>query len=214
MCFDTKDVALIDAYDPSALDEAADALDRDGLVVLPTDTVYGIAARLDRPKALERLFVAKRRAKDLPVAVLAGTLEEARSIGIFDEHALVLAKSLWPGALTLVVPRADGFEASLGADSTTVGIRIPNHPVALQLIVRSGPLAASSANLSGEETPATVAAIADSFRDSVSVYLDAGPSSDLLPSTVVSVRDGAVEILRQGALPESEINATWNPEGR
>jgi L-threonylcarbamoyladenylate synthase len=213
VCFDTKNVSLIDAFDPSALDKAADALNRDGLVVVPTDTVYGIAARLDRPRALDLLFDTKGRPREFPIAVLVARFEEARSVGIFDERASRLAKALWPGPLTLVVPRASGFETSLGGDSLTVGIRVPDHPVALRLIERCGPLATTSANLSGADTPATAQAIEEVFGEAVSVYLDVGSLSSL-PSSVVSVVGGDLKVLRQGALPEAEISAAWNARGR
>jgi len=130
--------------------EAADAARAGRLIVLPTDTVYGIGTRPDDPAATERLFDAKARPSDLELPILAATAAEARTLARFDARADRLAGACWPGALTLVLPRtgvSTGWE--LGGDPATVGVRVPHHPLALAVLAATGPLAVTSANRSG-----------------------------------------------------------------
>lgn len=196
---------IVDAYKPKALEQAAGALDRGQLVVVPTDTVYGIAARVDRPEGLNAIFDAKGRPPDLALPVLVGGVEEAQTLGRLDDRALRLAESFWPGPLTIVVPRAPGFTAELGGDGDTVGLRVPDHPIAAKILERTGPLAVSSANLSGDATPRTPDAVAKVFGDAVAVYLDAGPAPGGPPSTVVSISGRELKILREGQVSERKI---------
>lgn len=195
------------AFDPKGLDVAAASLERGELVVIPTDTVYGIAARIDRPRALERLIEVKRRPKDLPIPVLVAGFDEAQSIGIFDEHASRLARAWWPGPLTIVVGRAPGFDVELGGDGATVGLRVPDHLVALALLERSGALATSSANVSGETTPAGIRLIAEIFGDEVSVYVEGNPPPGGVASTVVAVQNGTLHVIREGDLTMAQVRA-------
>ncbi|HEX9375061.1 MAG TPA: L-threonylcarbamoyladenylate synthase [Actinomycetota bacterium] len=180
---------------------AADAALRGELVVLPTDTVYGIGTRPDDPAATARLFQAKARPRDLELPVLVPSVEWAERVGRFDATARLLAGRHWPGALTIVVPRTDaGAGWDLGGDPRTVGLRVPDHPVALALLERTGPLAVTSANLSGHPTPATGREVAALFGPLVSVVLDAGAPLTNRPSTVVAVVEGNVRVLRRGAV--------------
>lgn len=184
---------------------ASRAVGAGGLIVLPTDTVYGIAARPDRPDAMQALFRAKARQKDAPVAVLVLDREQASSVGLLSGSGRRLADAFWPGPLTIVVPRAPGFHADLGGDAGTVGVRSPDHPVAQALLHLTGPLATTSANRSGEPTPPGIEDIARVFREAVEVYLDAGTVSGL-PSTVVSVVSEHLRILRPGRVGKTEIH--------
>lgn len=200
---------IVDAKKPKAILQAAELLDVGELIVFPTDTVYGLAARPDRPRALENLFQVKGRAYEVPIAILVRDLEQASSIATFSERALKLTEKFWPGSLTVVVPRSPGFEADIGGDRRTVGLRAPDHPVARDLLRLSGPLAATSANRSGEQTPGTVDAIAALFGDAVSLYLDAGPASREVPSTVVSI-NGDLTLIREGVLGIDAIQRALN----
>ncbi len=178
------------------------------MVVIPTDTVYGLAARPDRPEALAAVFQIKGRPPGLALPVLVGSTADAAVLAILSEPAQRLAGAFWPGALTLVVDRQPGFVAALGGDGRTVGIRMPAHPAALALLRRAGPLATTSANRSGEPTPDRAAGVAAVFGDRVAVYVDGGPApagEAATPSTVVALTGGAVSILRQGALPAADV---------
>ena len=128
------------------VEAAARAAQTGALVVLPTDTVYGVGARPDDPAAIERLFKLKGRSEDVAVAVLVASLDAAVDIASHDDRAKRLARRVWPGAVTLVLPRTPrSANWALGGDSSTIGVRVPSHPIALDLLSRTGPLAVSSA---------------------------------------------------------------------
>lgn len=190
------------------IDEAAAAALAGGLVVLPTDTVYGIGTRPDEPAAVARLFRAKDRPLDLQLPVLVPDVSWARRIAVFGPRAEALAGRFWPGPLTLVLPRAEESAAwELGGDDRTIGVRIPHHPMTLAVLAMTGPLAVTSANRSGEPTPTTCDELERVFGESVAVYLcEDGPlAGEGTPSTVVSVTDAGLRVLREGSLPAAAL---------
>lgn len=190
-----------------AVETAARALRGGNLVVLPTDTVYGIAARPDRKKATARLFAAKRRRRDLTLPILLSGEEQASRVAVLDERARALAERFWPGGLTLVLPRTQPARRwDLGEASTTVAVRVPDHPVAMALLQTAGPLAVTSANISGEATPSDCPGVRSVFGQEVAVYLCAGPLSGLA-STVVDLSVSEAKILREGAIPSTDVLA-------
>lgn len=174
-------------------------------MVLPTDTIYGIAGRLDRTDALKALFVAKGRPPDLALPVLVASARDAGLLGVFSPAADALAAAWWPGALTMVVPRRPGLAAPLGGDEATIGLRVPALAATRTLLERTGPLATTSANRSGAPTPGEIGAIVAVFGEAVAVYLDGGPAPGGLGSTVVSLVGGQPVVLREGALPGVEV---------
>jgi len=176
------------------------------LVVVPTDTVFGIAARPDDPAATRRIFEAKRRPRDLTLPVLAATADAARALGRFDDRADRLVARLWPGVVTVVVPRTPASAGwDLGGDRDTIGLRVPDHPATRAVLERTGPLAVSSANRSGEETPTTVRGVRDVFGDEIAAYLhDPNPASTTA-STVVDLAHGDARILRAGPVDVEEL---------
>lgn len=183
------------------VEAAVRALQAGELAVIPTDTVYGIAADAFAPDAVARLLAAKGRGRDMPVPVLVGAWRTLD--GLVDELgplARRLVEACWPGPLTLVVRAARSLAWDLGETRGTVAVRMPLHPVALELLGLTGPLAVSSANRSGLP-PATTAAEAERhLGDAVSVYLDAGPAGDPVPSTIVDLTGDRARVLRVGAL--------------
>lgn len=186
--------------------DAAEAALRGEAVVLPTDTVYGIGTRPDDPAATARLFAAKGRPADLELPVLVPSSGAARRIAEFDERAGALATRFWAGALTLVLPRSGASRGwELGGDRRTIGVRMPHHPLALAVLARTGPLAVTSANRSGEPTPSTCDGVHDVFGDVVSVYLCDPSPLDGAASTVVDLTHGTMRLIRLGAVPEAEI---------
>ena len=194
--------------DPVA--EAVAAALAGGLVVLPTDTVYGIGTRPDYPVATALLFAAKGRPRGLEIPVLVASAAAARQVAVFDDRADALAGRFWPGALTLVLARMDlSRDWDLGGDAATVGVRVPHHPMALAVLAGTGPLAVSSANRSGEPTPVDCAGLERAFGDAVAVYLcedsKTGARSTPQPSTVLDLAHGEPRILRIGSVGEAEI---------
>ena len=185
---------------PDEVKSALLALQAGLLVGMPTETVYGIAADALEEPAVERLFLAKGRPGINPVAILVGSVEQAQSIGRLDATALAAAERHWPGALTLVVGRVDGLPQWIGdPDRGTVGLRVPDHPVALALLEGHGPLAVSSANRSGQPPAVDAARAREVLGDMVSVYLE-GMVGAGEPSTVVDVSVSHPRVLRRGPI--------------
>ncbi len=188
-----------------ALAAAEEALARGQLVVLPTDTVYGVGVRPDLAGATDLLFRAKGRPRDLTLPVLAAGIEEAGMIGSMDGRAAALASRFWPGAITLVVPRSPVAAAwDLGAERGTVAVRVPDDAVALALLARTGPLAVTSANRSGRPTPEGCDGVRRELGEAVAVYLCAGRRWPV-PSTIVDLSGPEPRVLRAGAIRPDEV---------
>jgi len=187
------------------LEAASAALRRGRLVVVPTDTVYGVAALPRSHGGVAAIFAAKGRPPTKPIPVLAATVDDLLDVVIFDPRAHVVAAALWPGPLTLVLPRRPDWPYDLGGDPATVAVRLPANDVAAALLERTGPLAVTSANRSGAPSAMTVEQARSALGDQVAVYLDGGPSSDT-PSTVVSLV-GEIRLLREGAVSLERIQS-------
>jgi tRNA threonylcarbamoyl adenosine modification protein (Sua5/YciO/YrdC/YwlC family) len=179
------------------------------LIVLPTDTVYGIGTRPDDASATARLFQAKGRPRELTLPVLVPTPAAAREIAEFDDRAEALALAFWAGPLTLVLPRAASSRGwDLGGDLETVGVRMPHHPLALAVLARTGPLAVTSANRSAEPTPITCEEVERVFGEAVDVYLCQAEPLARAASTVVDLAQGEPRLLREGAISVADVLAT------
>lgn len=196
-----------------SVQRALAALRSGGLVVLPTDTVYGVGCLPGAPGAIAALFAAKGRPRRKAIPVLGAGRADLDEVAAFDERAEVLAERFWPGPLTLVLPRAPGFRYDLGGeDRTTVAVRVPAHPLARALLAASGPLAVTSANRSSEPPAATVDEARAALGEAVAVYLDGGASAGE-PSTVARLTPAGVEILRAGALDVTQLSAALAEHG-
>ena len=180
---------------------AVTALGNGELAVVPTDTVYGVAADAFKPDAVAALLAAKGRGRQMPPPVLVGSRRAAFAlVEDISSSASDLIDEFWPGGLTLVFRSSRTLAWDLGDTRGTVAVRMPLHPVTLDLLKESGPLAVSSANISGSP-PATTAADAESqLGEAVSVYLDGGPCSAEIPSTIVDVTGPVPKLLRSGAV--------------
>ncbi|HEX6843880.1 MAG TPA: L-threonylcarbamoyladenylate synthase [Actinomycetota bacterium] len=190
----------------SVVEEAAAAARRGALIVLPTDTVYGIGTRPDDPEATARLFAAKERPPDLTLPVLVADPDTARGLAVFDERADRLAEACWPGALTLVLRRTGTSRGwDLGGDADTIGLRVPAHPLAVAVLAQAGPLAATSANRSGDPPARTCDELVATFGDLVAVYLCEDAPLEGVASTVVDLAHGEPSILRAGALDPAAL---------
>lgn len=200
------DPSVFAVADEAALDAARTALDGGRLVVFPTDTVYGVAARPDMQGATEALFEAKRRPRDLTLPVLVGDRGQMDPLAVVEGRAETLAERFWPGALTLVLPRTERSRGwNLGAASESIAVRMPDHAVALEVLRRCGPLATTSANRSGEPTPPDCDGVRSALGDAAAVYLCAGPPPAGTASTVVDLTGPEARVLREGALPSALV---------
>ncbi|HEX8858238.1 MAG TPA: L-threonylcarbamoyladenylate synthase [Actinomycetes bacterium] len=191
---------------PGLVEVGGQVISGGGLVVLPTDTVYGIGCDPFNPSAVDALLKAKARRRDLPLPVLVHTWRQA--IGLveeIDERARQLIAEYWPGPLTIVLRETPGIGWDLGHARGTVAVRMPKNDFALALIERTGPLAVTSAKRSGLETPATVEGIVEQLGGQVDVFFDTGPSSGGQLSTIVDLSGTGVRVLREGAIPAAEI---------
>ncbi|SDJ60421.1 L-threonylcarbamoyladenylate synthase [Nonomuraea jiangxiensis] len=200
-------------YDCSDLDqrsegltEAAAAVRRGELVVLPTDTVYGIGADAFTPAAVTALLDAKGRGREMPPPVLVGTVRAATAlVEDLGPYGQDLIDAFWPGALTLVCKANRALTWDLGETKGTVAVRMPLHPVALDLLKETGPMAVSSANRSGATPAMTAEAAQEQLGDSVAVYLDGGRTTDNTPSTILDLTTAVPRMLRRGAIPVEKL---------
>jgi L-threonylcarbamoyladenylate synthase len=202
MLYDCRTVADRDRGVAAAIE----AVQRGDLVVLPTDTVYGIGADAFKSWSVTALLDAKGRGRQMPPPVLIGSRRTVDGLvyslpGVAHE----LMDAFWPGALTIVVEHAPSLQWDLGDTDGTVALRMPLHPVALEVLRATGPMAVSSANRSGRPPAHTAAEAMDQLGYSVSVYLEAGPAPDTVPSTIVDVTCEPPRILRAGAIPFEKL---------
>jgi len=196
---------LIKVGHPSAIDHAIDVLQHGGLVAFPTDTVYGLAALPFKDEYVEGLFSAKGRNNSRAIAILIGDYQDLKKVvDRFDETSQRLAQCFWPGPLTLVVPKLASLPDALSQDGT-IGIRMPDHPIALTLLRQIGPLAVTSANISGQENANTAEEAYRQLNGRVHLVLDGGRSSWGVPSTVVNCTTPAMTILREGPISRKDI---------
>ena len=186
---------------------AGRAVQRGRLVVVPTDTVYGIAADAFNAEAVTALLAAKGRGRHMPPPVLvsAKTTLEALASGVPD-WARALVEELWPGPLTLVLHQQASLQWDLGETRGTVAVRMPDHDVALELLGRTGPLAVSSANRTGLPAALDADDAEKMLGERVRVILDAGPTPGPLPSTIVDCTTDEGRVLRQGVIPLERLN--------
>ncbi len=193
---------------------AALAVQRGQLVVLPTDTVYGIGADAFDPDAVNRLLAAKGRGREMPPPVLvsAPTTLDALAVGV-PSYARALIQELWPGPLTLVCRQQPSLQWDLGDTRGTVAVRMPDHAVALELLARTGPLAVSSANKSGLPAATDADQAMSMLASSVTVVLDDGPTPGAEPSTIVDVTGPQGRVLRVGAVSLARLNEIVEPLG-
>lgn len=197
----------LDAERAGGLVDAGSAIRRGDLVVMPTDTVYGVAADAFNPTAVNLLLAVKGRGRDMPVPVLVASRQMADAVvEELSPAGKALAEAFWPGALTLVVRHTPHLAWDLGETRGTVAVRVPDHPLALSLIEQTGPLAVSSANRTGSPPPLTAMDARLQLGAAIAVYLDAGPAPEAaLPSSIVDVTGEQPRLLRAGALDAERL---------
>ncbi len=189
-----------------AITSAAAAVKNGGLVVLPTDTVYGVGADAFSSTAVAALLAAKGRGRDMPVPVLVGSWRTIDGLALSVSTSMRnLIRAFWPGALSLVVRQAPSVQWDLGDARGTVMLRMPLHPVALELLREVGPMAVSSANISGRPPAVDAENAREQLGDLVDVYLDGGPSARQAASTILDLTAPEPRILRSGPVSAERI---------
>ena len=196
-------------------EEAIGLLRQGAVVAIPTDTVYGIAADLALPDAIERLFAAKSRPPEKAVALLLASAGQASTLGVVPDAARILADRFWPGGLTLVLRTRDDVTLPpvLAGGAATVGVRVPDHGAPRTLAAALGPLPATSANRSGEPEAGDAQEVAAALGDAVALVLDGGPAHGGVASTVVDCTTDRPRILRVGGLDAALLAAALDEEG-
>lgn len=203
------------AADAAGIVHAAELLRAGGLVAVPTETVYGLAARADSEAAVAAIYRAKGRPDFNPLIVHVASVAQARTLARFDSRAEVLAARYWPGPLTLVLPSQAGspIVPAVTAGLATIALRMPDHPAMQELLAKLGvPLAAPSANRSGDVSPTAPEHVVASLGGGVDAVIDGGVSTRGLESTIVALReDGSWQLLRPGPVPEEELAEQLGP---
>lgn len=198
----------------AGIDEAVALLEAGEIIAAPTDTVYGIAARLDRPEALQRLFWAKGRPEAKAIPILLGDPEVASRLSSDPPALAALATAFWPGALTIVTTASPGLPAEVVTSSDqgqeTIALRVPDNDIMRTLCRRSGgALAVTSANTSGEPPASSALAVLASRLPHLAAVVDGGETPGPLPSTIVSVAGPALHVVREGVIPVDQLTQVW-----
>ena len=193
--------------DEKELKEVIEVLDNDGLVIFPTETVYGIASKATSLKAVDKLYVAKKRPRDKAINIMVGDSKDiSKYAKINSEIEAKIIEEFMPGGITLILDKVDDFGEGFTLSNNTIGVRIPNNTIALKILKNiSFPLTVPSANISNKPSGTEVKDIIDDFRNTVDIIIDGGKSVDSIPSTIVRVEDNKINILRQGKISEDEI---------
>lgn len=196
-----------DALDGKIVTRAVEVLQRGGIIVYPTDTIYGLGADPFNPEAVARLQRAKQRFERKPILLIAHSIDAVRTVvkGL-SRDALQLAEKFWPGPLTMVLPARENVPMEITQGSGTIGVRIPSNPFCLRLTeIYGGPITSTSANITGRPTPEEVDGIVRMLGESVELYLDAGRVASTTPSTIVDLSTVPPRVLRQGVIAVTQV---------
>jgi L-threonylcarbamoyladenylate synthase len=198
---------ILSAHDQLAVSHALEILQKGGLVAFPTDTVYGLGVLAFDGDAVKRIYAAKDRPVEKAIPVLIGDMDDLKKVcDEVPKIAQQLAARFWPGPLTLVVPKCPQLPEII-SNEPTVGVRIPDHPVARALLRLAGPMAVTSANLSGKDSPSTAQEVFDQLGGRIALILDGGKTPGGVPSTVVDCMGKEPQVLRMGSISKKEILA-------
>ncbi len=198
---------ILSASSPDTISHAYQVLQKGGLVAFPTDTVYGVGALAFDGKAIESIYVAKDRPAEKAIPILIGDPEDLEKVGIdIPDPARTLASRFWPGPLTLLVPKRVDLPAAVSATST-VGVRVPDHQVARQLLRLAGPMAVTSANISGGQSPVTAQEVYEQLAGRIPLIIDGGKTPGGVASTVVDCTIPELKILREGPISLGELRS-------
>lgn len=197
---------ILPASSSAAIPRAYEILQKGGLVAFPTDTVYGVGALAFDGKVVESIYVAKDRPIEKAIPVLIGDLHDLEKVAInIPEAARRLAARFWPGPLTILVPKRADLPESVSATST-VGVRVPDHEIARALLRAAGPMAVTSANISGAQSPVTAQEVYEQLAGRIALVIDGGKTPGGVPSTLVDCTLPELKILREGPISGNELH--------
>ena len=203
---------IIPTNSPEAIPRAIQVLQEGGLIAIPTDTVYGVAAPAMNQMGIDRLFKAKRREMQKAIAVLIGSLDQLDTVAFETKQmAAVLAKTFWPGALTIIMQKHPSLPGNISPDQT-IGVRMPDHSFSLSLLEKTGPLATTSANISGRANPLTAREVNDQLGKQIELIIDGKCAEKPVPSTVVDCTGSQPIILRQGLISKERLMNAFSSE--
>lgn len=202
-------MTVLACNDPQAIDAAVEAVRAGAVIVVPTDTVYGVGADPMSPAAVDALLAAKSRTRQMPPPVLVASMDDAAAVAAsLTPYARTLMERFWPGALTVIVKARPDVGWDLGETHGTVALRMPDHPDTLAVLRATGPLAVTSANKTTCPPACDIAEARAQLGEAVSLYLDGGRCGGGVPSSIVRcVEEGEFEILRHGAIGDDELRA-------
>lgn len=204
-CARHKDVCEDCDLSEKELEEVVAVLKEGELIVYPTDTLYGIGADPFNESSVKKVFLAKERPFDMPLSIAVSNEKMMESVAVLNDNARRLIRRFMPGALTIMLTRKPTIPDILTSGANQVGIRIPNHPLAIRLIDRFGPVTSTSANLHSHKDPVDARMPMKDLKDSVKICIDCGRTAKAEPSTIVDVSEGTVEVIRKGAISQEEI---------
>ncbi len=196
-----------DKPDLELLQEAADIILNNGVIGYPTETVYGLGANALEKRAIEKIFQLKGREKDRPILIILSEVEQVKKLVIsFPETAEILARSFWPGALTMVLEASPQLPRQLLGDGNRIGLRIPDNTICLELLRLCGvPITSTSANISGQKNPISAEEVYRNFGNKLDLIINGGTSLSRIPSTVVAIDNDNIKLIRVGIIPKIKI---------
>ena len=201
---------ILSTDNPQALTRAKEILQADGLVAFPTDTIYGVAADAFSPSGIQKIYEAKERPQEKALPVLIGDLGQLDALVLFvSEQVRKIAQAFWPGALTLILPKGPHVPADL-SPYPTIGIRMPDLTFTLRLLQEVGPLATTSANISGGPNPTKAQDVMDQLGSRVDLILDGGATPGPKASTVIDATTPDFQVLREGPITHADIKALFD----
>ncbi len=204
-----KHTKVLSIEDPHAISSAIEIVAQGGLIAFPTDTIYGVACDPHNGSAILDLYKAKNRPPDKAIPVLIGNIEQLDLLApIVKDRVRRLTDAFWPGALTLVLPKKEGFPNELSIYDT-IGLRMPKHAFTLELLQKNGPLATTSANLSGSANPFDAQDVLSQLGGRIELVLDGGQTPGDIASTVVDCTHDDLIVLRQGLISIDELRSVW-----
>ena len=198
---------IVSANSPDAIQQALDVLNQGGLVAFPTDTVYGVGTLAFNGRAVESIYAAKDRPVEKAIPVLIGDTEDMEKVGMnIPVVAYELASRFWPGPLTCIIPKKPTLPESVSATST-IGVRVPDHEVARALLHAAGPMAVTSANISGQPSPSTAEDVFAQLGGRIALIINGGKTPGGIPSTLVDCTSVELKILREGPISLAAIKS-------
>ena len=206
------ETAILSIHDPGAIQKAKEIIKLGGTIAFPTDTVYGLAVDVFNNNAIREIYAIKERSMLKALPVLIASMSQLETlVSRMDEKAETLAEAYWPGPLTLILPKAPRLPELL-SPYPTIGVRMPDYPFTLDLLQETGPLATTSANISGESNPVTAQDVLEQLGGRIDLLLDGGETPGATPSTVVETMGPKIRILREGPISKAEIDALINKD--